>query len=187
MHYRFCTWAYLEMHPFVYLYLFFNLFTSSSLSSSSSSRGSRACLQHYLPHARRDLTLHHQGYGHLHLPAAHRSVCWHCSFQLPCHDSSVDVPHRHGLRQHLPDEALRTGPRMHHAPGQTAPGRRGTRWYNQHHPRPARRWVCVCVCVYVYMCVCPCSFRRTWSVCVMSTGERSKDDSKTNHIPPGNM
>lgn len=148
----------------------FNLSLSSSislifiyllhpLSSSSFSRGSRACLQHYLPHAGRDLTLHHQGYGHLHLPAAHRSVCRHCSFQLPCHDSSVDVPHRHGLWQHLPDEALWTGPRMHHAPGQTAPGLRGTRWYNQHHPRPARRWVCVCVCLYLLIqthmiCVC---------------------------------
>lgn len=103
-------------------------------------RGGWTCLQHHITHAGGDVTFHHQGHGHLHLPSAHRGVCRHCPFQLPCHDSSVDVPHWYGMWQHLPDEALWKGPRMHHAPGQNAPGRRGTRRHSQHHPRTTRRW-----------------------------------------------
>lgn len=60
----------------VYIFLLFDLV----FSPHHTDRGGRACLQHYVPHAGGDLTFHHQGHGHLHLPPAHRGVCWNRPF-----------------------------------------------------------------------------------------------------------
>lgn len=99
-------------------------------------RGCGARLQHHLSDAGRNPPLHHQGHGHLHLPPAPRCVCRHRTLQLPGYDPSVDVPHGHGVWQHLPAEAVRASANLCHAAGQDAAGRWGSRWDAQRHPRP---------------------------------------------------
>lgn len=104
------------------------------------SRGRRARLQRHLLDARWNPALHHQRHGHLHLPPASRRVRRHCPLQLPRHDPSVDVPHGHGVRQHLPAEAFRACAHLCHAACQDAAGCWRTGRHTKYHPWPTCWW-----------------------------------------------
>lgn len=50
----------------------------------------------------------------------------------------MDVPHGHGVWQHVPTEAVRAGASLCHAARQDAAGFRCSRWVTQCYPRPTR-------------------------------------------------
>lgn len=64
-------------------------------------------------------------------------MCRYHPLQFPCHDSTVDVPNGHGVREHLFIEALGESAWLRHDAGQTSAGRRSSGWNIKHNPRTA--------------------------------------------------